>query len=90
MAGELFNLFDLFVVNTFGGLFMTYIGLFVVFAVIGIISSMSPTLLITLLIFYTSVFLTGYFGGIMAVFFLIISLVYFMSSLLNFINKFRG
>jgi uncharacterized membrane protein len=90
MAGELINLYDLFVNNVFGGVFASFAGLTLLFIIIGAISSMSPQLLGTLLAFWAVIFLTGYIGGLAATVFLFISLIYFIANLINFIQKIRS
>jgi len=84
MAASL-DLFYLFVENVFGGIFIACIGFIALFVLIGMISKMSPHLLIILIVLFTLCIGIGFIGGTVAFLAGIFALYYFFAGLINLI-----
>jgi len=77
------DLYYLLVEGVFGSVFLAGVGLAVMFIVIGILSKMSPTLIIWYVGFFIMVFTIGYIGALGAVIFGILSLYYAYRGFIN-------
>lgn len=80
------DLYYLFVENVFGGIWIAGVGLAGFFILIGIVSGMSPELIIQLIGLFVMVYSIGIIGGIAAMFWFIFVAVYFMYGLLRLIT----
>jgi len=84
-----FDLFYLFVENVFGGILISALGFVAFFVFIGMVTKMSPQLLIMLLGLFVMTFAIGYVGGLAAFLFGIIAILYAFQGLINFVNSGR-
>ena len=87
MAGEILNLYDLFVNNVFGSSWFAYFGLLFIYSVIGMIGEMSPSTLIMLLALYTLAFLIQIMGGLSALLIFIIAFIYLSWQIRAFVGR---
>ena len=81
-----FDLFYLFVENVFGGVLLACLGFIALFVFIGMISKMSPQLLILLIGIFIVTVGIGFVGGAAAFLFGIIAIYYAFSGLINFVT----
>ena len=84
-----FDLFYLFVENVFGNLALAGLGFAAIFLIIGMVSRMSKETLIFMLIIFGVTFGAGYVGAGFSILVFILTLIYFASAAINFINQAR-
>lgn len=84
-----FDLWYLFVENVFGNLLLSGVGILAILFVIGMLSKMSPILMMYLTVLYAVAFGGGYVGALFAVPVFILTFLYFAQGVLNFVNSYR-
>jgi hypothetical protein len=86
-ATAAFDLYYLIVENIAGNVYVAGLLLMILFAVMGIVTRMSPTTLITLLGFFIGVYSIGLFGELVLVPIFIFSFMYFVIGLGRFLMR---
>lgn len=81
------NFYDVFVNAVFGGLGFAYIGLSVIFFLIGMFSKMSPPLIIYLFILWTSAYGIMMFGGAVAMIMMFLAVTYCIYAVFTFLIR---
>lgn len=84
------NLYDVFVNTVFGGLGWAYIGLSLVYFLIGMFSRMSPMTILYLFIVWTTAYGIMMFGGTIAMIFTFISVLYASYSVITWFTRTGG
>ena len=79
------DLFELLVINVFGNILLTGLGLTILFIIMGFFSRMSAPTIIIVVGTFACVYAIGYVGALAAIPLFIISLAWFSYGVLNFI-----
>jgi len=85
-----FDLYYLFVEVVFGNLFLTWLGLMVVFAAIGMFARMSSTSLMWFIILFAAAFAAGAWGEGVAVIVFTLAAIWCLYGALRFYKFFRA
>lgn len=84
------NFYDVFVNNVFGGLGFAFVGISLMFFLIGMFSRMSPPLIIYLFILWTTCYGIMMFGGVVALTMSFFALAYACYGVYTFLNRGQG
>lgn len=84
---EIFDLYYLLVEKIFGSIIGSYLGLAIVFVIMGFLTRMSPQLILTLILMFSLVMGIGYAGAIVAIPIFIASFIYFSFNMVQFIRR---
>jgi len=77
------DLFSLFVVYTFGNIIFSYVGLTLIFLIIGMVSRFSRVTLWFTWLMFTLTFMCGFFGDLVALPLFVLGLIYFSYGLMK-------
>ena len=87
MAG--FDLYQLFVNEIFGNIFLSMFGIMFIMLITGILGRMDIKSIVIINVFFMGVFLVGYIGALASVPLFMGASYYFFSGLINWINNMR-
>lgn len=80
----LLDLWSLFVIHTFGGIFASWLGITLIMILIAWFTKMSEVLMIFLIISFAMVFMSFFIGPVLIMFLFVASLVWFLFSGIQF------
>lgn len=85
----IFDLWYLLIEVVFGSIGAAYLAICIFFFIIGFMSRMSPMMILLIWFMFTAVLGIQLFGAFVAVIVFIISVIYFIFSLVGLINSYR-
>ena len=84
-----FDVYTLLVYYVFGSIALSGVGIVLYIVFVGMISKMSSVTLGWLILFFVSIFGAGYIGALVAIPTFMFAMIWFMASLLNYLNSYR-